>query len=141
MHTPIYNTHTYTYTGGQFNLAKTIPGKEEFYETIRYYNKQLNIYNVNILLNTNVTSDMLAEKEYDAVSIYSICLYFVYYYMCLNFIIISIHISILVYTRILIYTMYILLAYLNVHLYYTHTTPCIGRCMHRRVTPESEYTL
>ena len=50
-------------------MAKTIPGKEEFYETIRYYNKQLNIYNVNIFLNTNVTSDMLVDKDYDAVSV------------------------------------------------------------------------
>ena len=50
-------------------MAKTIPGKEEFYETIRYYNKQLSIYNVNILLNTNVSVNMLVEKDYDAVSI------------------------------------------------------------------------
>ena len=64
-----YPVYTYN-TGGQFNMAKTIPGKEEFYETIRYFNKQLSIYNVNILLNTNVTSDMLAEKEYDAVRVY-----------------------------------------------------------------------
>ena len=27
--------------GGQFNIAKQIPGKEEFYETIRYFNKQI----------------------------------------------------------------------------------------------------
>jgi 2,4-dienoyl-CoA reductase (NADPH2) len=25
--------------GGQFNLAKVIPGKEEFYETLRYFNR------------------------------------------------------------------------------------------------------
>ena len=29
--------------GGQFNMAKQIPGKEEFYETIRYFNKQLEL--------------------------------------------------------------------------------------------------
>ena len=27
--------------GGQFNIAKQIPGKEEFYETIRYFGKQI----------------------------------------------------------------------------------------------------
>ena len=27
--------------GGQFNLAKVIPGKEEFHETIRYFKVQL----------------------------------------------------------------------------------------------------
>ena len=29
--------------GGQFNIAKQIPGKEEFYETLRYFNKQIRI--------------------------------------------------------------------------------------------------
>jgi 2,4-dienoyl-CoA reductase (NADPH2) len=27
--------------GGQFNIAKQIPGKEEFYETLRYYRKMI----------------------------------------------------------------------------------------------------
>jgi 2,4-dienoyl-CoA reductase (NADPH2) len=27
--------------GGQFNLAKVVPGKEEFHETIRYFKVQL----------------------------------------------------------------------------------------------------
>ena len=27
--------------GGQFNMAKRIPGKEEFYETLKYYSRQL----------------------------------------------------------------------------------------------------
>ena len=27
--------------GGQFNMAKQIPGKEEFHETIRYFKRQL----------------------------------------------------------------------------------------------------
>jgi 2,4-dienoyl-CoA reductase (NADPH2) len=31
-------------TGGQFNLAKVIPGKEEFYETLRYFNRYTNYY-------------------------------------------------------------------------------------------------
>ncbi|MGY8909437.1 MAG: oxidoreductase, partial [Flavobacteriales bacterium] len=32
--------------GGQFNMAKQIPGKEEFYETIRYFQKQLDLHKV-----------------------------------------------------------------------------------------------
>jgi 2,4-dienoyl-CoA reductase (NADPH2) len=27
--------------GGQFNLAKVVPGKEEFHETIRYFKVQI----------------------------------------------------------------------------------------------------
>ena len=41
--------------GGQFNMAKKIPGKEEFYETIRYFNKQLAITGVDVKLNTKAT--------------------------------------------------------------------------------------
>ncbi|SOE21907.1 2,4-dienoyl-CoA reductase (NADPH2) [Spirosomataceae bacterium TFI 002] len=40
--------------GGQFNLAKVIPGKEEFHETIRYYKKQLELTGVSLKLNTRV---------------------------------------------------------------------------------------
>ena len=29
--------------GGQLNMAKVVPGKEEFYETLRYFEKQLEI--------------------------------------------------------------------------------------------------
>ena len=32
--------------GGQFNIAKTIPGKEEFYETLRYFKRQIELQNV-----------------------------------------------------------------------------------------------
>jgi len=41
--------------GGQFNMAKLVPGKEEFHETIRYFKKQLEISGVNVRLNTSVT--------------------------------------------------------------------------------------
>lgn len=40
--------------GGQFNLAKQIPGKEEFHETIRYYKRQLELHNVAVKLNHRV---------------------------------------------------------------------------------------
>ncbi|WP_418653180.1 FAD-dependent oxidoreductase [Tenacibaculum soleae] len=53
--------------GGQFNIAKQIPGKEEFYETIRYYNKQIELHNVNLKLNTRVTADDLANGNFDEV--------------------------------------------------------------------------
>jgi 2,4-dienoyl-CoA reductase (NADPH2) len=51
--------------GGQFNIAKQIPGKEEFYETLRYYQKQLEIHNVHIRLNTTVQAEDL--KEFDEI--------------------------------------------------------------------------
>tara|TARA_R110002051_G_scaffold137916_2_gene210506 strand:+ start:8307 stop:10334 length:2028 start_codon:yes stop_codon:yes gene_type:complete len=54
-------------TGGQFNLAKQIPGKEEFYETIRYFNKQLELHNVTIKLNTRVTAEDLKKGNFDEV--------------------------------------------------------------------------
>lgn len=38
--------------GGQFNIAKEIPGKEEFHETLRYYKKQMELHKVQIHLNT-----------------------------------------------------------------------------------------
>lgn len=38
--------------GGQFNIAKEIPGKEEFIETLRYYNKQMELHKVQIHLNS-----------------------------------------------------------------------------------------
>jgi 2,4-dienoyl-CoA reductase (NADPH2) len=46
--------------GGQFNIAKQIPGKEEFYETIRYFNKQLQVTGVELKLNTWANEETLA---------------------------------------------------------------------------------
>ncbi|MDO6472806.1 NADPH-dependent 2,4-dienoyl-CoA reductase [Maribacter sp. 1_MG-2023] len=54
-------------TGGQFNLAKQIPGKEEFYETIRYFNKQLELHSVIVKLNTRVTAEDLKNGNFDEV--------------------------------------------------------------------------
>lgn len=54
-------------TGGQFNLAKQIPGKEEFYETIRYFNKQLELHNVTVKLKTRVTAEDLKNGNFDEV--------------------------------------------------------------------------
>ncbi len=53
--------------GGQFNVAKKIPGKEEFYETIRYFKKQLELHNVNVKLKTNVSMDSLSKDNFDEI--------------------------------------------------------------------------
>ena len=53
--------------GGQFNLAKTIPGKEEFYETLRYYGRRLEQTGVDVRLNTRVTPEDLAVGGYDEI--------------------------------------------------------------------------
>ncbi len=55
--------------GGQFNIAKQIPGKEEFYETIRYFKRQLELHNVTVKLNTRVSSDDLIAGKFDEVII------------------------------------------------------------------------
>lgn len=49
--------------GGQFNLAKRIPGKEEFHETLRYFRVQLERLSVKVHLNTLVNAEMLAEYD------------------------------------------------------------------------------
>ena len=41
--------------GGQFNVAKQVPGKEEFHETIRYFGRKLELTGVTVKLNTRVT--------------------------------------------------------------------------------------
>jgi len=49
--------------GGQFNMAKQIPGKEEFYETIRYFNKQIELQKVNLKLNTKFNTSDAANYD------------------------------------------------------------------------------
>ena len=53
--------------GGQFNLAKLVPGKEEFYETLRYYGRMIEKYGIELKLNTYADADMLAAGGYDHV--------------------------------------------------------------------------
>ncbi|MGK2877595.1 MAG: FAD-dependent oxidoreductase [Solirubrobacterales bacterium] len=53
--------------GGQFNLARRIPGKEEFDETIRYFAALLTEYNVERRFNTRVTAELLQAEAFDAV--------------------------------------------------------------------------
>jgi len=51
--------------GGQFNLARRIPGKEEFAETLRYYRTRLRVLGVRVELNRKVSADHL--RGYDQV--------------------------------------------------------------------------
>ena len=53
--------------GGQFNIAKQIPGKEEFYETIRYFQKQIDLHGVKLMLNTRVVAEDLTNGDFDEV--------------------------------------------------------------------------
>ena len=45
--------------GGQFNLARRIPGKEEFGETLRYFGRRLAGSGVDVRLNTCATAELL----------------------------------------------------------------------------------
>ena len=53
--------------GGQFNLAKRIPGKEEFYETLRYYGRMIDKLGIDLRLDTRVTGEMLKNEGYDEI--------------------------------------------------------------------------
>jgi 2,4-dienoyl-CoA reductase (NADPH2) len=53
--------------GGQFNYAKQIPGKEEFYETLRYFKHQLERAKVSIHLNTLANVETLKDAGFDEV--------------------------------------------------------------------------
>ena len=51
--------------GGQFNMAKQIPGKEEFHETLRYFRRRIDATGVTLTLNKRVSADDL--KGFDEV--------------------------------------------------------------------------
>ncbi|MDA7085862.1 NADPH-dependent 2,4-dienoyl-CoA reductase [Pseudomonas sp. SA3-5] len=53
--------------GGQFNVAKRVPGKEEFFETLRYFKRKLETTGVDLHLNTRVSADELAKGGFDEV--------------------------------------------------------------------------
>lgn len=55
--------------GGQFSIARKIPGKEEFAETIRYYRRQLELAGVEVRLGTRVDATTLIDADYDEVVI------------------------------------------------------------------------
>ncbi|MCU1687377.1 MAG: NADPH-dependent 2,4-dienoyl-CoA reductase [Amycolatopsis sp.] len=49
--------------GGQFGIARKIPGKEEFAETIRYYARQIELSGVKLHLNTRATAASLTDFD------------------------------------------------------------------------------
>jgi 2,4-dienoyl-CoA reductase (NADPH2) len=53
--------------GGQFNIAKQIPGKEEFYETLRYFGKQISLTGVNLKLGHKVSAQALLDAGFTQV--------------------------------------------------------------------------
>ena len=55
--------------GGQFNMAKVIPGKEEYAQTIRYYGEMIKKHKVNLHLNHKVTAKELEAGKYDEIII------------------------------------------------------------------------
>lgn len=57
--------------GGQFNVAKQIPGKEEFYETLRYFKRQLDLNQNRITLKLGHTAQFeeLMQEEFDEIVI------------------------------------------------------------------------
>ncbi len=56
-----------TEIGGQFNLAKKIPGKEEFQETLRYFDSQLRLHGVEQRLGQRVSAEDLLAGGFDEV--------------------------------------------------------------------------
>jgi 2,4-dienoyl-CoA reductase (NADPH2) len=53
--------------GGQFNMAKRIPGKEEFEESLRYFRRRLELTGVEVRHGTRATPGMLTKEHYDEV--------------------------------------------------------------------------
>ena len=55
--------------GGQFNLAKRIPGKEEFAETLRYFRRRLDATGVKVKVSHRATAAELAADGFDHVAL------------------------------------------------------------------------
>ena len=53
--------------GGQFNMAKVIPGKEEYGQTIRYYDSMLKKYGVELRLSTRAEEAALINEGFDEI--------------------------------------------------------------------------
>lgn len=53
--------------GGQFNLARKIPGKEEFDETIRYFKAQMKLNKVELRLNTRLDASVVRDEQFDEI--------------------------------------------------------------------------
>ena len=53
--------------GGQLNMAKVIPGKEEFHEMLKYFTRQIELLGVNVKLGQRVSAEGLQAGNYDEV--------------------------------------------------------------------------
>ena len=53
--------------GGQFNIARKVPGKEEFGETLRYFGRQIALHGVRLELNTRATAQQLRDGGFDEI--------------------------------------------------------------------------
>lgn len=53
--------------GGQFNYAKQIPGKEEFYETLRYFGRMIELHSIKLHLNSPQTAESLVAAGFDEI--------------------------------------------------------------------------
>lgn len=53
--------------GGQFNIARKVPGKEEFNETLRYFRRQIALHGVDLQLNTRATPALLLGERFDEI--------------------------------------------------------------------------
>jgi len=53
--------------GGQFNIAKQIPGKSDFNDTMRYFGKMIKKYGVELRLNTWASAQALINEGFDHV--------------------------------------------------------------------------
>ena len=53
--------------GGQFNMAKHVPGKEEFHETLRYFRRQLELTGVKVNLGARIAARELLAGGFDEV--------------------------------------------------------------------------
>jgi 2,4-dienoyl-CoA reductase (NADPH2) len=53
--------------GGQFNMARRIPGKEEFDETLRYFRRRIEVTGVQLQLGQRVTAEQLLAQRFDEV--------------------------------------------------------------------------
>ncbi|MCA0042284.1 NADPH-dependent 2,4-dienoyl-CoA reductase [Celeribacter litoreus] len=49
--------------GGQLNMAKQVPGKEEFFGLVDWFKTQIGIHDVDLRLGVNVTAEMLADFD------------------------------------------------------------------------------
>jgi 2,4-dienoyl-CoA reductase (NADPH2) len=53
--------------GGQFNIAKKVPGKAEFHETLRYFASRIEATGVELRLDSRATAEALAREGFDEV--------------------------------------------------------------------------